>query len=107
MSRVLASARGACNGINSPTRTSSSRHAGSKAERGSDIQASFGRYESLLISVEPTCDDTDWHLAVKELVQDANFECNESGIVSKSYLSFFRRPQRCNEMSRAESTSYG
>jgi hypothetical protein len=40
----------------------------------------------------PTCDDADWHVAVKELVQDANFECNESGIVSKPCLSFFRGP---------------
>lgn len=36
----------------------------------------------------PTCDDAGWYIAVKELVQDANFECNENGIVSKSCLSF-------------------
>lgn len=30
----------------------------------------------------------DWHLAVKELVQDANFECNEGGIVSSCASSF-------------------
>ena len=69
--------------MNSLSRTSS-RHAGSKAERGSDTQASFRRYESPLVLAGPTCDDADWHLAVKELVQDANFECNEGGIVSKS-----------------------
>jgi hypothetical protein len=40
-------------------------------------------------------------------VQDANFECNEGGIVSKSCLSFFRGPQRCDKLSRAEFTSYG
>jgi hypothetical protein len=77
--------------MNSPRHTSS-RHAGSKAERGSDTQASFRRYESPLVLAGPTCDDADWHPAVKELVQDANFECNESGIVSKSRLSFFRGP---------------
>jgi len=43
-----------------------------------------------LVSAEPTCDDADWHPAVKELVQEANFECNESGIVSKSCFSLFR-----------------
>jgi hypothetical protein len=88
--------------MNSPTRTSS-RHAGSKAERGSDTQASFRRYESPLVLEAPRCDDADWYLAVKELVQDANFECNESGIVSKSCLSF----SRGNKMSRAEFASYG
>lgn len=75
--------------MNSPPHTSS-RHARSKAERGSDTQASFRRYERFLVFAGPTCDDS-WHVAVKELVQDANFECNEGGIVSKSCLSFVDR----------------
>lgn len=57
--------------------------------------------------MEPTCNDADSHLAVKELVQDSNFECNESGIVSKSCLSFFCGQQRCNKISHAEFASYG
>jgi hypothetical protein len=85
----------------------SSRHAGSKAERGSDTQASFRWYESSLVSAGPTCDDADWYPAIKELVQDANFECNEGGIVSKLCLSFFREPPRCDKLSRAEFASYG
>jgi hypothetical protein len=45
--------------------------------------------------------------AVKELVQDANFECNEGGIVSKTCSFFFGGPERCNETSCAESASNG
>lgn len=40
-----------------------------------------------VVSAAPTCDNMDLHPAVKELVQDANFECNEGGIV-RTYLIY-------------------
>lgn len=81
-------------------------HARSETERGRAPQASPRRYAFSLLAVA----GADWAAAVKELVTDANFDCNEEGIVSLSpppHASLPRRTSANDLLCRASSRPPG